>query len=61
MITRPLDIASHLSPPPRSFDVLFYVNVGALAVFFFLFGSRVAPPAPLRSSVRGRFLPIGVS
>jgi biopolymer transport protein ExbD len=40
MITRPLDIASHLSPPPRSFDVLFYVNVGALAVFFFLFGSR---------------------
>ncbi len=40
MITRPLDIASRLAPPPRNFDVLFYVNVGALALFFLLFGSR---------------------
>jgi biopolymer transport protein ExbD len=40
MITRPLDVASHLSPPPRSFDGLFYVNVAVLALFFLLFGSR---------------------
>ena len=40
MITRPLDVASHLSAPPRSFDVVFYVNVGVLALFFTLFGSQ---------------------
>jgi biopolymer transport protein ExbD len=40
MITRPLEISSRLAPPPRNFDVLFYVNVGALALFFLLFGSR---------------------
>lgn len=40
MITRPLDLASKLSPPPRSFDGLFFVNVGLLVVFFALFGSR---------------------
>ena len=40
MITRPLDLASRLSPEPRSFDFLFYVNVGLLALFFALFGSR---------------------
>lgn len=49
MITRPLDVARHLSPAPRNFDVLFYVNVGALALFFFMFGSRfvLAPALPL--------------
>lgn len=40
MITRPLDLASKLRPEPRSFDALFYVNVGVLALFFFSFGSR---------------------
>lgn len=40
MITRPLDLASRLRPPPRGLDALFYVNVGALAVFFLVFGSR---------------------
>ncbi len=40
MITRPLDLASRLKPIPRGWDALFYVNVGALAVFFFVFGSR---------------------
>ncbi len=40
MITRPLDIASHLQPPPRSMDWLFYVNGGLIVLFFFLFGSR---------------------
>ncbi len=40
MITRPLDLAARLRPAPRGLDALFYVNVGALAVFFFVFGSR---------------------
>lgn len=40
MITRPLDLASRLRPAPRGLDALFYVNVGALAVFFLIFGSR---------------------
>jgi biopolymer transport protein ExbD len=40
MITRPLDLASRLKPAPRGLDALFYVNVGGLAVFFVVFGSR---------------------
>ncbi len=40
MITRPLDLASKLRQHPRSFDWLFYVNAGLIAVFFTLFGSR---------------------
>ena len=34
------DLASRLRPEPRNFDALFYVNVGALVVFFALFGSH---------------------
>ena len=40
MITRPLDLAARMRPAPRGLDALFYVNVGALALFFFVFGSR---------------------
>jgi biopolymer transport protein ExbD len=40
MITRPLDLASRLRPPPRSFDWLFFVNAGLLGLFFALFGSH---------------------
>lgn len=40
MITRPLDLASRLRPIARGWDTLFYVNTGALALFFLLFGSR---------------------
>jgi biopolymer transport protein ExbD len=40
MITRPLDLAAHLTPPTRAWDALFYVNLCTLAVFFSLFGSR---------------------
>src|SRR5580704_6450692 len=40
MIARPLDLATRLQPEPRNFDVLFYVNVGLLGLFFALFGSR---------------------
>jgi len=40
MITRPLDLASRLRPEPRSFDWLFFVNIGVIGLFFMLFGSR---------------------
>jgi len=40
MITRPLELSSRLRAAPRSFDALFWVNVGALVLFFGLFGSR---------------------
>lgn len=39
MITRPLNLAARLRPEPRSFDWLFFVSGGLLAVFFGLFGS----------------------
>ncbi|MFM1746667.1 MAG: hypothetical protein RLZZ188_333 [Verrucomicrobiota bacterium] len=40
MITRPLDLASRLRPPPRGQEWLFVANVALLALFFTLFGSR---------------------
>ena len=40
MLTKPLDISSKLRPNPRGYDSLFWVNVGALVLFFTLFGSR---------------------
>jgi len=40
LIARPLDLAAKLQPEPRNFDALFYVNLGLLALFFTLFGSR---------------------
>ena len=40
MITRPLDLSSRLRHPPRSFDFIFYVNAGLIALMFGLFGSR---------------------
>ncbi|HTJ79043.1 MAG TPA: biopolymer transporter ExbD [Rariglobus sp.] len=40
MITRPLDLSSRLRPAPRSFDFLFFVNAGLIALMFALFGSR---------------------
>ena len=40
MNTRPLDLASKLRPEPRSFDGLFFVNVGLIVLFFSLAGSR---------------------
>jgi biopolymer transport protein ExbD len=49
MITRPLELASRLRAEPRSLDWLFFVNVGLLALFFALFGSRfvLAPGVPV--------------
>lgn len=40
MIARPLDLASKLRPPPQGTGALHYVNVGLLALFFSVFGSR---------------------
>jgi len=40
MITRPLDLASRLRPPPRNFDWVFLVVGGLIVLFFDLFGSR---------------------
>ena len=46
MITRPLDLASKLRPEPRSFDWLFFINGGLIALFFSLYGSKfVLAPA----------------
>jgi biopolymer transport protein ExbD len=40
VITQPLDLAAHLRPPPRSFDVFFFVNVAVLGLFLTLFTSK---------------------
>ncbi len=39
MITRPLDLESRLSSPPRDLDFVAWVNVGVIVLFFALFGS----------------------
>lgn len=40
MITRPLDLESRLSPPPRDLNFVAWVNVGLIVLFFGLFGSK---------------------
>jgi len=40
MITRPLDLESRMSPPPRDFNSVAWVNVGLIVLFFSLLGSR---------------------
>jgi len=40
MITRPLELASRMSPPPRDLDFFAWVNIGVIALFFTLLGSR---------------------
>jgi biopolymer transport protein ExbD len=40
VITQPLELEKHLRPPPRSFDVFFFVNVGVLALFLSLFTAK---------------------
>jgi biopolymer transport protein ExbD len=40
VIARPLDLATRLRPPPHGSGSLHYVNVGLLALLFYLFGSR---------------------
>jgi len=40
MITQPLDLESRLSPAPRDFTAVAWVNVGVIMLFFSLLGSR---------------------
>ncbi len=40
MIARPLDLASKLRSEPRNFDYVFFIDLGAIVLFFMLFGSR---------------------
>lgn len=49
MITRPLDLEAKLAAPPRDLDVVFWVNVAAVGLFFALLGSRfiLAPGMPV--------------
>ena len=49
MISGPLDLQSRLSPPPRDLDFFAWVNVGVIALFFGLLGSRfvLAPGLPI--------------
>jgi biopolymer transport protein ExbD len=45
VITRPFNFESHVTPPPTGLDVISFVNVCALLLFFGLLGSRfvIAP------------------
>ncbi|MDI1336212.1 MAG: biopolymer transporter ExbD [Lacunisphaera sp.] len=49
MITRPLELESRMSPPPRDLDFVAWVNVGVIVLFFSLFGSSfvLAPGLPV--------------
>ena len=48
MITRPLELETRLSPPPRDLDFVAWVNVGVIVLFFSLLGSSfVLPPGQL--------------
>lgn len=49
MITRPLELESRMSPPPRDLDFVAWVNVGVIVLFFGLFGSDfvLAPGLPV--------------
>lgn len=40
MITRPLELESRMSPPPRDLNAVAWVNVGLIVLFFSLLGSR---------------------
>ena len=40
MITRPLDLESRISPPPRDLNFVAWVNAGLIVLFFGLLGSR---------------------
>ena len=56
MITRPLELQSRLSPPPRDLDFIAWVNLGMLVLFFSLLGSRfVLAPGLLVGAGEGSF------
>jgi biopolymer transport protein ExbD len=53
MVTQPLDLQSHLRPPPRSFDFFYFADLALLGVFFLLMGSQfvLAPGMPMNLPV----------
>lgn len=55
MITRPLELESRMSPPPRDLDFVAWVNVGVIVLFFTLFGSKfvLAPGLPVGVGEQG--------
>ncbi|MSU46664.1 MAG: hypothetical protein EXS42_05965 [Lacunisphaera sp.] len=53
MITRPLELVSRLSPPPRDLDFVAWVNVAAIALFFSLLGSRFVLAPGMAVGVEG--------
>jgi biopolymer transport protein ExbD len=57
MISRPLDLSSRLSQPPRDFEWLFFVNAGLIVLFFFLFGSRFVLAPGLGTDFRMPVMP----
>jgi len=57
MITRPLELSARLRPSPKSFDFIFLVNGGLIALFFVLFGSRFVLSPGLRVNGREFHLP----
>jgi len=61
MITRPLDLESRLSPPPRDLNFVGWVNVGVIVLFFSLLGSRfvLTPGLAIGTDGGGLELPQG--
>jgi biopolymer transport protein ExbD len=58
MITRPLELESRLSPPPRDLNFVAWVNVAVIVLFFSLLGSRfVLAPGLLVGTSEGFNLP----
>ncbi len=57
MITRPLSLSSRISSPPHDWDWLFFVNLGLIVLFFFLFGSRFVLAPGLGTDFRMPVLP----
>ena len=53
MITRPLELESRLSPPPRDLDFVAWVNLALIVLFFSLLGSRFVLAPVLRIGVGG--------
>ncbi|SDR78448.1 biopolymer transporter ExbD [Opitutus sp. GAS368] len=60
MITRPLDLESRMSPPPRDLNFVAWVNVGMIVLFFSLLGSRfvLAPGIVIGVGTDGAAVPV---
>lgn len=59
MITRPLELEARLGRPPRDLDVLHWVSVAGICLFFMLAGSRfvLAPGLLMGKDASGFALP----